>query len=97
MGRATQFYLGVAGADANFLYTGVSLLCLGCVNLASNKRGNKRVQVSFTAGQWNLIECFKGIMGDSDADIVRNIVLAWLAEKSFITYDIKQRMKAEAK
>lgn len=53
----------------------------------------KRVQVSFTVGQWNLIEKLRGEMGDSDADIIRNIVLAWLSEKSFITDSTKRKIK----
>ena len=50
----------------------------------------KRVQVSFTEDQWKLIEKFKGIMGNDDAEVVRNIVLAWLAEKSVITETVKK-------
>lgn len=49
----------------------------------------KRVQVSFTQDQWDLIESMKDTLGDSDADVVRNIVIAWLAEKSFITHHLK--------
>ena len=49
----------------------------------------KRVQVTFTEEQWNVILKLKGIMGNSDADIVRNIVLTWLVEKSFIKDAIK--------
>jgi len=30
-------------------------------------------------------------MGNTDADIVRNIVLAWLAEKSFISEEGKKK------
>jgi len=56
-------------------------------------RDVKRVQVSFTKGQWELIERFRETMGGTDADIVRNIVLAWLAEKSVISSDIKRRME----
>ena len=51
----------------------------------------KRIQVSFTQKQWELLEIFKGELGDSDADIVRNIVIAWLSEKSFISSTIKKR------
>ena len=49
----------------------------------------KKVQVSFTEKQWMLIEKLRGEMGDGDADIVRTIVLAWLAEKSFISDTVK--------
>jgi hypothetical protein len=33
----------------------------------------------------------KGSLGTTDADIVRNIVLAWLAEKSFISEEAKKK------
>lgn len=60
-----------------------------------NRKDNiKRVQVSFTSEQWKLLERFKATMGGTDADVVRNIVLAWLAEKSVITLDAKQKMEA---
>lgn len=52
----------------------------------------KRVQVSFTESQWTLIEKLRGEFGDGDADIVRNIVLAWLSEKSFISTTAKKKM-----
>ena len=53
---------------------------------------SKRVQVSFTKQQWQMIETLRGEMGDNDADIVRNIVLAWLAEKSFVTDTTKLKL-----
>lgn len=55
----------------------------------------KRVQVSFTDEQWELIENLKGNMGKSDADAVRNIVISWLAEKSFISTTVKGEMNNE--
>lgn len=57
----------------------------------------KRVQVSFTERQWELIEKFKGELGESDADIVRNMVIAWLSEKSFISSTVKKRNNLQAK
>lgn len=30
-------------------------------------------------------------MGSTDSDVVRNIVLAWLAEKSLISTSVKER------
>lgn len=56
---------------------------------------SKRIQVSFTESQWTLINKFKGEFGDTDADIIRNIVMAWLAEKSFITETIKNKIRDE--
>ena len=64
-------------------------------NMRNRKSDVKRVQVTFTKGQWELLEHFKATMGETDADVVRNIVLAWLAEKSIITSEVKQRMEAE--
>jgi hypothetical protein len=61
--------------------------------VAAEKNPVKRVQVSFTPGQWELINRFKATMGETDADIVRNIVLAWLAEKSIITSDVKHKIE----
>ena len=51
----------------------------------------KRVMVSFTENQWALIEKLRGELGDGDADIVRNLVLAWLSEKSFISDTVKNK------
>jgi hypothetical protein len=51
----------------------------------------KRVQVAFTESQWKLLEKLRGEFGDGDADIVRNIVLAWLSEKSFISTAVKNK------
>lgn len=53
---------------------------------------SKKIQVSFSDKQIALLENFKGELGETDADIVRNIVIAWLAEKSFITTIAKQRL-----
>ena len=58
---------------------------------------SKRVQVSFTEKQWKMVEILRGEMGDNDADIVRNIVLAWLAEKSFVTETTKRRINKSSK
>jgi hypothetical protein len=65
------------------------------VYLRSKSRPVKRVQVSFTGDQWGLIEHLKQTMGGSDADVVRNIVLAWLAEKSIISSDIKNKIEGK--
>jgi hypothetical protein len=59
-----------------------------------DKRGKvKRIQVTFTEEQWRLLEGLKGLLGNEDAEIVRNIVLAWLAEKSMISTFLKQDLK----
>lgn len=53
---------------------------------------SKRVQVSFTKKQWELIKKLEGEFGSADADIVRNLVLAWLSEKSFISSSAKKKI-----
>jgi hypothetical protein len=65
--------------------------------LKHNKGGSKvkRVQVTFTEEQWSLIERFRGVMGSEDAEIVRNIVLAWLSEKSVVAESVKRSLGAE--
>jgi len=55
----------------------------------------KKIQVSFSDKQASLLEHFKGELGETDADIVRHIVIAWLAEKSFISTMIKQKISQE--
>ncbi|CAD6490246.1 MAG: hypothetical protein ANIMEMIM_00134 [Candidatus Argoarchaeum ethanivorans] len=55
-------------------------------------RHTKRVQVSFTEKQWDLIQNLQGEMGNSDSDIVRSIIISWLTEKSFISTSVKKRM-----
>jgi len=55
----------------------------------------KRIQVTFTEEQWSLIERFKGVMGSEDAEVIRNIILAWLAEKSVITERVKVMLRGE--
>ncbi len=52
----------------------------------------KRVQVVFNQEQWNLIEKFRGEMGTGDAEIIRNIILAWMAEKSMISTSAKNKL-----
>jgi hypothetical protein len=59
----------------------------------SNK--TKRVQVTFTEEQWSLVERLRGVMGSDDAEIVRNIVLTWLAEKSVVAESVKKGITIE--
>jgi hypothetical protein len=52
----------------------------------------KRVLITFTSEQWAIVESLKGELGKGDSEVVRNIVLAWLSEKSFITDSAKRRI-----
>ena len=56
------------------------------------KREMKRIQVTFTNEQWKLIEKLKGEMGVTDSEVIRNIVMAWLIEKSFISSTLKSKL-----
>jgi len=49
-----------------------------------------KIQVTFSDEQLRLIEKFRGKMGNTQAAIVKNIVIAWLAEKSFISDSVKK-------
>lgn len=55
----------------------------------SSASSAKRVQVTFTREQWELIERLRGVMGTTDAEVVRNIVLAWLSEKSMVSSAVR--------
>lgn len=57
---------------------------------------SKKIQVSFSDRQAELLERLKGEFGETDADVVRGIVMAWLAEKGFISEVIKQRLAKES-
>lgn len=56
---------------------------------------SKKIQVSFSDKQIELLERLKGEFGETDADVVRGVVIAWLAEKSFISTVIKERISNE--
>ena len=53
----------------------------------------KKVQITFSDEQVEILEGFKGVLGESNAEIVRSIILAWLAEKSFISEATKPKLK----
>ncbi|MEM5799638.1 MAG: CopG family transcriptional regulator [Candidatus Aenigmatarchaeota archaeon] len=60
--------------------------------MIKNKENMKRIQVTFTKEQWKLVEKLKGEMGVKDSEIVRNIVMGWLMEKSFISTTLKSKL-----
>jgi hypothetical protein len=55
----------------------------------------KKVQVTFSDRQLDLIQKFRGELGESDSEVVRGIVISWLAEKSFISTVVKNRLSSE--
>jgi hypothetical protein len=44
----------------------------------------KRVMVNFTDEQWQILERFRGVFGNSDSEIVKYVVVAYLSEKGEI-------------
>ncbi len=68
------------------------LLCVSNVSGGTQLAVGKRVQVVFTDQQWELISNLRGEFGNGDADIVRNIVLSWLSEKSIISSNLKNKI-----
>lgn len=57
---------------------------------------NKKIQVSFSEKQLDLLQLMKGEMGDTDADVVRSIVISWLAEKGLITDAARRKIAADS-
>lgn len=53
----------------------------------------KRVQVTLNERQLEIINLLKGELGNSEAEIIRNIVLSWLSEKSFISTMAKKKIE----
>ena len=48
----------------------------------------KKIQVTFSDGQWRLLNKLKGTIGESDSELVRNIVISYLSEKSYIKAEV---------
>ena len=58
-------------------------------------REMKRIQVNFTKEQYELLQKLKGELGNSDSEVVKNITMAWLTEKSFISTTLKEKIFGE--
>lgn len=56
----------------------------------------KKIQVSFSDRQADLLAKLKGEFGENDAEVVRSIVISWLAEKSIISTVAKKRINEES-
>jgi|TARA_Y100000310_G_scaffold226034_1_gene228113 hypothetical protein len=61
----------------------------------SNKLGTAKIHVKFTKEQLELINDLKGILGSTNSEVVRTIVMTWLSEKSIIPNAIKKLVKAK--
>lgn len=45
------------------------------------KKSKEKIPITFNEEQLKLIEQFDGIMGNTKAEIIRNIVINWLLER----------------
>tara|TARA_Y100000310_G_C20624360_1_gene785048 strand:- start:705 stop:902 length:198 start_codon:yes stop_codon:yes gene_type:complete len=61
----------------------------------SYKSGTAKIHVKFTKEQLELINDLKGILGSTNSEVVRTIVMTWLSEKSIIPNAIKKLVKAK--
>lgn len=52
----------------------------------------EQIQVSFSRNQYKSLQKFKGEFGDSDAEVIRSIILIWLTENSFTLDSIKSKI-----
>jgi len=50
-------------------------------NLKENKIDKEKIPVTFNQQQIEFIEKFTGIMGNTKAEIIRNIVINWLLQQ----------------
>lgn len=49
----------------------------------NNEKLKSKIPITFNSKQLKLIEDYKGILGNTKAEIIRNIVINWLLEKKF--------------
>jgi hypothetical protein len=55
---------------------------------------SKRIVVTLPDETYKLMKKLES-MGDKDGEIVRNLVISWMAEKSMISTAAKEKMKKE--
>ena len=49
--------------------------------LKVSKKSKGKIPITFNSEQLRLIEQYGGVMGNTKAEIIRNIVINWLLEK----------------
>ncbi len=57
-------------------------------NSKDTKKVKEKIPVTFNKEQIELIERFMGIMGNTRAEIVRNIVINWLLQQKEVKKDV---------
>jgi hypothetical protein len=56
----------------------------------------KRVLVSLPRGVWKIINSeLKGTIGESDSEVVRNVMIAYLSEKGYLSKGVNKHGKEE--
>lgn len=55
----------------------------------------KKIQVTFSDAQALLLDELKGILGDSDAEVVRAIVMNWLLDKGMVGKTVDEKSSME--
>lgn len=55
-------------------------------------KNNNQINVKLTDEQKKIVNNLVGVMGGTDAEVVRNIFIAWLSEKSILSEIIKRRV-----
>ena len=51
--------------------------------------------MTFSNGLWKIVEKLRGKMGDTDSEIIRNIVISYLSEKSYIKEEVFRSRERE--
>ena len=49
--------------------------------LKGNLKETNKIPVTFNDSQWEHIDKYRGILGDTRAEVIRNIVLNWIISK----------------
>lgn len=55
----------------------------------------KRIQVNFTSEQYELLQELKGVLGNSDSEVVKFITICWLSEKSIIPNHLNDKLSGD--
>jgi len=56
----------------------------------------KRILVSLPSGIWKIVNGdLKGKIGESDSEVVRNVVIAYLSEKGYLNKKVEHDGKEE--
>ncbi len=55
-------------------------------------KNSNQINVKLTDEQKEIVSNLVGVMGGTDAEVVRNIFIAWLSEKSILSEIIKKKV-----